>query len=387
MSESRGCATSLRALREAGDTDDLRGHGPRRQAAAVRHPRRADQRPASTATAHVERKMDALRQHATQVTARRAVLRAVPRAATRVWAEEFYRLVKGTAGPVGRRRLRDRPLRRSVSRPLRPRVLVGRCSSGAAGAVPRTSAGGGWRSALGTRASWCSPGCRPGGVRRRRSRWGGASPVLRGRAGAVRPGDYLVAADAAGWSCWPARSVLLVAALATVAVGPSGPAPAGSAGDPEDRARRPRLAAWRRTSSARRAAPRQGGRPVVVLLLLGLVVLFGGGYVAAYYVAGDKVPRGTTVAGVAHRRPHPDDAADGAARRARRPRGPRRSRSTVEGQRVSDRPRPRPGSSVDYEASVAAAGGEQSWDPVAALGLLHRRRRPRRRGRRRRRRR
>ena len=36
-------------LREAGDTDDLRGDGPRRPAAALRHPRRAPRAPRSTA--------------------------------------------------------------------------------------------------------------------------------------------------------------------------------------------------------------------------------------------------------------------------------------------------------------------------------------------------
>ena len=42
----------------------------------------------------------------------------------------------------------------------------------------------------------------------------------------------------------------------------------------------------------------KAGASVVVWLLLGLVVLFGGVYVAAHYIAGDKVPRNTTVSGV-----------------------------------------------------------------------------------------
>ena len=42
---------------------------------------------------------------------------------------------------------------------------------------------------------------------------------------------------------------------------------------------------------------REGG-VVVLLLLAGLVVLLGGAYAAAYLVAGDNVPRGTTVGGV-----------------------------------------------------------------------------------------
>src|SRR4249919_3859827 len=41
----------------------------------------------------------------------------------------------------------------------------------------------------------------------------------------------------------------------------------------------------------------EGGR-VVVLLILGLALLAGGCYVAAYLAASDKVPVGTSVAGV-----------------------------------------------------------------------------------------
>ena len=44
--------------------------------------------------------------------------------------------------------------------------------------------------------------------------------------------------------------------------------------------------------------PREkAGASVVGWLLLGLVVIFGGLYVAAHYVAGDQVPRNTTVSG------------------------------------------------------------------------------------------
>ena len=53
------------------------------------------------------------------------------------------------------------------------------------------------------------------------------------------------------------------------------------------------------TNQTSDAQPREkAGATVVLWLLVGLVVLFGGLYVAAHYVAGDKVPRNTTVAGV-----------------------------------------------------------------------------------------
>ena len=42
---------------------------------------------------------------------------------------------------------------------------------------------------------------------------------------------------------------------------------------------------------------REGGR-VVLLMLLGLLLLLGAGYAGLYYLAGDKVPRGTTISGV-----------------------------------------------------------------------------------------
>ncbi|MGI8645564.1 MAG: hypothetical protein ACR2JD_04500, partial [Nocardioides sp.] len=50
---------------------------------------------------------------------------------------------------------------------------------------------------------------------------------------------------------------------------------------------------WREPEQREKA----GGRAVLFLLLV-LVALVGGAYVAAYLTAGDKIPRGTTVAGV-----------------------------------------------------------------------------------------
>jgi vancomycin resistance protein YoaR len=104
-----------------------------------------------------------------------------------------------------------------------------------------------------------------------------------------------------------------------------------------------------------------GGR-VVLWLLLGLLVLFGGLYVAAHYAAGDKVPRGTTVSGVSIGGHPQAEAADrlqaGLAEQVSTP-----VEATVDGTPVTIEPA-EAGLAVDYEASVAEAGGEESWDPV-----------------------
>ena len=111
------------------------------------------------------------------------------------------------------------------------------------------------------------------------------------------------------------------------------------------------------------AQPREkAGAKVVVWLLLGLVVLFGGAYVAAHYVAGDKVPRSTTVSGVRIGGHSQAEAAQrleaGLADKVLRD-----ISTTVDGQQVAIDPA-QLGLGVDYDASVAEAGGEESWDPV-----------------------
>jgi vancomycin resistance protein YoaR len=95
--------------------------------------------------------------------------------------------------------------------------------------------------------------------------------------------------------------------------------------------------------------------------VVGLVLLLAGGYTAAYLAAGDKVPRGTTVAGVDIGGRTQDDAAAaleaGLADRVD-------AALTVEVDDRSEAVTPQEaGLSVDYDASVAAAGGEQSWEP------------------------
>ena len=106
---------------------------------------------------------------------------------------------------------------------------------------------------------------------------------------------------------------------------------------------------------------KEGGR-VVLLLLLGLALLFGGGYAAAYVGAGDKVPRGTTVAGVDVGGQTPEQAVrtleEGLADRVDEP-----ISVVVDGESLSVSPADA-GLEVDYEASIEAAGGGQSWDPA-----------------------
>ena len=102
-----------------------------------------------------------------------------------------------------------------------------------------------------------------------------------------------------------------------------------------------------------------GGR-VVVLTVLGLAVLVGGAYVAAYAFAGEKVPRGTEVAGIAIGGKSHDDAVqaleEGFADRET-------LEVTVDGQSVPMSAAETPGLSVDYDASVDEAGGGRSWAP------------------------
>jgi vancomycin resistance protein YoaR len=103
-----------------------------------------------------------------------------------------------------------------------------------------------------------------------------------------------------------------------------------------------------------------GGR-VVLLLLLGLALLFGGAYAAAYFAAGDNVPRGTTVAGVDVGGQTPEEAVrtleTGLADRVDDP-----IDVVFDGESQSVSPADA-GLTVDYEGSIAAAGGGQSWDP------------------------
>ncbi len=97
MSESRMRA-SLRALRESGDTETFAGMEPDGKLPAfVTADELITARVDGRST--VQRKMDALAQHETQVQTDGAFFSG-GESSHAMWAEEFYRLVKGTAGPV-----------------------------------------------------------------------------------------------------------------------------------------------------------------------------------------------------------------------------------------------------------------------------------------------
>ena len=121
---------------------------------------------------------------------------------------------------------------------------------------------------------------------------------------------------------------------------------------------------------------RAGGR-LVLMVVLGLGLLLGGAYAAAYYNAGDKVPRGTTVSGVEVGGLTPADAAttleQGLADRVAEPIAVGVGGDTVPVDPARGRPRGRP-------RGLGRRGRRRhQLGPRTALGLLHRRRRPRRR--------
>ena len=102
-------------------------------------------------------------------------------------------------------------------------------------------------------------------------------------------------------------------------------------------------------------------RRVVTLLLLGLVVLFAALYVAGYLFTGDKVPRGTTVAGVDIGGLRPA-AATTKLERELAPRADEQIVVAADGSRAVIHPR-KAGLAVDYQESVEQAGGGRSWRP------------------------
>jgi vancomycin resistance protein YoaR len=111
----------------------------------------------------------------------------------------------------------------------------------------------------------------------------------------------------------------------------------------------------------RRPADEDEGGFVVLLLLLGLLVLAGAGYLTAGVVAGDKVPRGTSVAGIEIGGLSPEDA----SRLLQERLSPRlRAPFTVSIGGVTQQITPeQAGIAVDYSGTVARTGSGRTLDP------------------------
>ncbi len=107
---------------------------------------------------------------------------------------------------------------------------------------------------------------------------------------------------------------------------------------------------------------RDNDRRVIPWLLFGLIVLFGGVYVAGYLATSDRVPRGTTVSGVALGGLKPASAEVRLASEI-----DARRKAAVIVSALGQRGRIDPataGLDVDIEASVEQAGGGRSWNPT-----------------------
>jgi N-acetyl-1-D-myo-inositol-2-amino-2-deoxy-alpha-D-glucopyranoside deacetylase len=98
MSESRMRA-SLRALRAAGDTTSFQGMDPEGDLPMTTPD--ADIAAAIDGSDYVERKMDALRAHRTQVTVDGPFFALSNNLGNQVWGTECFRIAKGRLGPVG----------------------------------------------------------------------------------------------------------------------------------------------------------------------------------------------------------------------------------------------------------------------------------------------
>ena len=112
----------------------------------------------------------------------------------------------------------------------------------------------------------------------------------------------------------------------------------------------------------RRQVDEDEGGVVVLLLVLGLLVLAGIGYLTAAAVAGDKVPRGTSVAGVDIGGRSPEDAAQ-TLQAELYPRLSQPFTVTIGGIAQQITPE-QAGISVDYSATVSRAGSGRTLDPA-----------------------
>jgi len=95
---------SLRALRESGDTTTFEGMDPDGPLPPFVT---ADENLAAgiDGTAYLDRKMDALKAHATQITVDGPFFALSNNVGNSIWGTEYYRIVKGTPAPAGTDRL------------------------------------------------------------------------------------------------------------------------------------------------------------------------------------------------------------------------------------------------------------------------------------------
>jgi len=114
--------------------------------------------------------------------------------------------------------------------------------------------------------------------------------------------------------------------------------------------------------SAAPSSYRTNDRRVIPWLLFGLVVIFGALYVACYWFTSDRIPRGTTVDGISIGGMTPV-AANAALRSGLDDLATAPIRVVANGERAAIWP-VKAGLGVDVPATVAAAGGGRSWDPV-----------------------
>jgi vancomycin resistance protein YoaR len=134
-------------------------------------------------------------------------------------------------------------------------------------------------------------------------------------------------------------------------------------GRPDDTAERPAVTAGTPAPVGRNGKVKRerAGFGVVFVVLVVLALLVGGGWAAAYEMAGDKLPNGTTVAAVEVGGLTPQEARkrlrEQLAARVERP-----ITVTANGRSAQVVPADA-GVTVDYAASVAAAGAARSWDP------------------------
>jgi vancomycin resistance protein YoaR len=105
----------------------------------------------------------------------------------------------------------------------------------------------------------------------------------------------------------------------------------------------------------------KSGGKAVLFVLFALLVLAGGAYAAAYLVAGDKVPRGTTIGGVEVGGRTQAAAARALERGLRQ--GATAPMEVTAGEATRSVLPETAGLSVDYAASVAEAGARRSWEP------------------------